>query len=236
MGTTYRCLIIDDEEPAHRVLISHISKFDFLEHTASAYHSKDALRMLSKNEYDVIFLDINMPVMTGVELMELQPKRPLTIITTAYSDFALTAFKQDAIDYLLKPISLQDFAKAIEKLKVYSTGYKLAEEMANVNKNRSLSLKVDGVIKSFALVDIICIESFGHYFKLHLDNNKKTFVVYGTLLNLVKEIENSSFIRVHRSYIVNSGKIANYKENLLTLTNNMIVPVGRKYKILLDKL
>ena len=177
-----------------------------------------------------------MPVMTGVELMELQPKRPLTIITTAYSDFALTAFKQDAIDYLLKPISLQDFAKAIEKLKVYSTGYKLAEEMANVNKNRSLSLKVDGVIKSFALVDIICIESFGHYFKLHLDNNKKTFVVYGTLLNLVKEIENSSFIRVHRSYIVNSGKIANYKENLLTLTNNMIVPVGRKYKILLDKL
>ncbi len=192
--------------------------------------------MLSKNEYDVIFLDINMPVMTGVELMELQPKRPLTIITTAYSDFALTAFKQDAIDYLLKPISLQDFAKAIEKLKVYSTGYKLAEEMANVNKNRSLSLKVDGVIKSFALVDIICIESFGHYFKLHLDNNKKTFVVYGTLLNLVKEIENSSVIRVHRSYIVNSGKIANYKENLLTLTNNMIVPVGRKYKILLDKL
>lgn len=232
MGTIYRCLIIDDESPAHRALASHISKFDFLEHTASAFSGKQALQMLNEFQYDVIFLDINMPVISGVDLMELQPNRPLTIVTTAYSDYALTAFKYQAIDYLLKPISLEDFTRAIEKLKVYYAGYELSKEKPVETK--SLSFKINGDNHSFALDTIICIESFGHYLKLHLEDNKTPVVIYGTLLNLLSEIEDPDFIRVHRSFIVNTKKIKLYKQNLLILHNEKTVPVGRKYKILLD--
>ncbi|QLC64772.1 response regulator transcription factor [Flavobacterium sp. LPB0248] len=233
MGTIYRCLIIDDESPAHSALASHISKFDFLEHTASAYSGREALQLLNEFEYEVIFLDINMPLISGVDLMELQPNRPLTIVTTAYSDYALTAFKHQAIDYLLKPISLEDFTRAIEKLKVYYAGYELSK--GKKAQSKSLSFKINGENHSFAHSTIIFIESFGHYLKIHLENSRVPVVIYGTLLNFLSEIGDPDFIRVHRSFIVNRKKIKSYKQNVLILQNEKTVPVGRKYKILLDQ-
>lgn len=143
MALTYRCLIIDDESPAHKALISHISKFDELEHSGSAFNGMEAIKLLNENQYDIIFLDINMPVISGVELMELQPKRPLTIVTTAYSDFALSAYQNDAIDYLLKPISLDKFSKAIEKAKTYHSGNNIKKKTA-ATKNTFLSLQRTG--------------------------------------------------------------------------------------------
>ncbi|OXA70462.1 DNA-binding response regulator [Flavobacterium aquidurense] len=231
MGFIYRCLIIDDESPAHRALASHISKFDFLEHTASAFSGKQALQMLNEFQYDVIFLDINMPVISGIDIMELQPNRPLTIVTTAYSDYALTAYKQQAIDYLLKPISLEDFTKAIEKLKAYYTGYELVRKKKS--KSKRLTFKFNGELKEVSLDKVICIESIGHYLKLYLEDNKIPVVIYGTLQNVLSELDDADFIRVHRSYIVNTKKIRCQKQNVLFLLNDKEVPVGRKYKILL---
>ncbi|KGO86192.1 LytTR family transcriptional regulator [Flavobacterium rivuli WB 3.3-2 = DSM 21788] len=234
MGTTYRCLIVDDETPAHKALISHISKFDDLEHSGSAYSGAEALKMLNENKYDIIFLDINMPVLNGVEVMELQPKRPLTIVTTAYSDFALSAYTNDAIDYLLKPISLEKFSKAIEKAKAYYIGYAL--EKQNATEEKFISYRSDGEVVKIRVNDIIYVESMGNYMKLFCHKLKSPHIVYGSLLGIAQDIASPDFVQVHRSFIVNKACISIIEQENITLTNAIKLPVGRKYKILLSNL
>ena len=232
MALTYRCLIIDDETPAHKALASHISKFDDLEHSGSAFSGMEALKMLNENSYDIIFLDINMPVISGVELMELQPKRPLTIVTTAYSDFALSAYQNDAIDYLLKPISFEKFSKAIEKAKIYFSGNTLKKE--DKNDCKVLSQRVNGQMMDILLTDILYIESLGNYMKLYSAKLNLPLIIYGSLSSIASEIDSTNFVQVHRSFIVNVNKIKTVTFKTLTMSNGEMIPVGRKYQILLD--
>lgn len=234
MALTYRCLIIDDESPAHKALISHISKFDELEHSGSAFNGMEAIKLLNENQYDIIFLDINMPVISGVELMELQPNRPLTIVTTAYSDFALSAYQNDAIDYLMKPISLEKFSKAIEKAKTYHSGNTIKKE-TNSNE-KVLSYRSNGQVLETPLADILYIESLGNYMKVYNSKLKSPIIIYGSLASISAEIDCSNFLQVHRSYIVNTAKIIAVTFKNLTMSNGEIIPVGRKYQILLDNL
>ena len=232
MALTYRCLIIDDETPAHKALASHISKFDDLEHSGSAFSGMEALKMLNENSYDIIFLDINMPVISGVELMELQPKRPLTIVTTAYSDFALSAYQNDAIDYLLKPISFEKFSKAIEKAKIYFSGNTLKKE--DKTDCKALSQRINGQMTDILLTDILYIESLGNYMKLYSVKLNLPLIIYGSLSSIASEIDSTNFVQVHRSFIVNVNKIKTVTFKNLTMSNGEIIPVGRKYQILLD--
>jgi len=232
MEFTYRCLIIDDESPAHKALASHIAKFDDLEHSGSAFSGMEALKMLNENKYDIIFLDINMPVISGVELMESQPNRPLTIVTTAYSDFALSAYQNDAIDYLLKPISFEKFSKAIEKAKIYFSGNNVKKE--NTSNGKVLSHRVNGQMTDILLSDIIYIESLGNYMKLYSSRHNLPMIIYGSLASISAEIDCTDFLQVHRSYIVNVSKITSVTFKSLTMCNNEVIPVGRKYQILLD--
>ncbi|MBF4518671.1 response regulator transcription factor [Flavobacterium sp. ANB] len=232
MASSYRCLIIDDESPAHKALASHISKFEDLEHSGSAFSGMEAVKMLNANSYDIIFLDINMPLISGVELMELQPNRPLTIVTTAYSDYALSAYQNDAIDYLLKPISFEKFSKAIEKAKIYFSGKSLKKE--TTTNQKVLSHRVNGQMIDTLLCDIIYIESLGNYMKLYSAKLKSPIIIYGSLSSIASEIDSTNFIQVHRSFIVNVDKISSVTFKNLTMCNNEIIPVGRKYQILLD--
>lgn len=232
MELTYRCLIIDDETPAHKALASHIAKYDDLEHSGSAFNGMEALKLLNENKYDIIFLDINMPVISGVELMEMQPNRPLTIVTTAYSDFALSAYQNDAIDYLLKPISFEKFAKAIEKAKTYYSGVNFKKE-DNV-KEKMFSYRVNGQIIEILLDDIIYIESLGNYMKLFISKANLPIIIYGSLSSIINELGSDFFVQVHRSYVVNCNKIKSFISKTLIMSNGEILPVGRKYQILLD--
>lgn len=232
MEPTYRCLIIDDETPAHKALASHIAKYDDLEHSGSAFNGMEALKMLNENSYDIIFLDINMPVISGVELMEMQPNRPLTIITTAYSDFALSAYQNDAIDYLMKPISFEKFAKAIEKAKTYYSGISLKK--GTNAKGKMLSYRMNGQMMEMLLDDIIYIESLGNYMKLFSSKANLPIIIYGSLSSITAELSVSNFVQVHRSYVVNSNKIQSVISKTLTMSNGEMLPVGRKYQILLD--
>lgn len=234
MGTTYRCLIVDDETPAHKALISHISKLDDLEHSGSAYSGAEALKMLNENKYDIIFLDINMPVLSGVEVMELQPNRPLTIVTTAYSDFALSAYNNDAVDYLLKPISFEKFNKAVEKAKAYYAGYAL--EKQHTNEEKFISYRSNGEIAKIAVNDIMYVESIGNYMKLFCHKLKSPHIVYGSLLGIAQDIASPDFVQVHRSFIVNKAYISAVEQEKIVLANSIELPVGRKYKILLSGL
>ncbi len=175
-----------------------------------------------------------MPVISGVELMELQPNRPLTIVTTAYSDFALSAYQNDAIDYLMKPISLDKFSKAIEKAKTYHSGNTIKKE--NSSSEKTLSYRSNGQTIETPLSDILYIESLGNYMKLYHGKLKSPIVIYGSLASISAEIECSHFVQVHRSFIVNTAKITAVTFKNLTMSNGDVIPVGRKYQILLDNL
>lgn len=234
MELTYRCLIIDDETLAHKALVSHISKTKNLEHAGSAFNGMEALKMLNENSYEIIFLDINMLVISGIELMEMQPNRPITIVTTAYSDFALSAYQNDAIDYLLKPISFEKFSKAIEKAKAYYSGINLKKE--EDSNSGFFSYRVNGQITETLLLDIIYIESLGNYIKLYTTKESLPVVIYGSLSSISIELDKVQFIQVHRSYIVNTNKIKSVSTKSLVMSNNEIIPIGRKYQILLNRI
>lgn len=228
MGPAYKCLIADDEVPAHLVIKSHISNVPGLEFACSAYNGKEALQQLRDNAFDIVFLDINMPVLSGIEIMQQLPTRPATIITTAYSDYALDAFRHDAVDYLIKPVSLPDFGKAVAKAKIFC-------DAKQKPANKTLTLKTGREELTVTLTDVACIESFGNYLKVYLGARPMPVVIYGALSAMANELDDN-FVRVHKSFIINAHKLRHIETGKVVLTNDMAVPVGRKYQILLSNL
>ncbi|WP_306352633.1 LytR/AlgR family response regulator transcription factor [Flavobacterium sp. '19STA2R22 D10 B1'] len=230
MGSTYKCLIVDDEKPAHKVIQSHILNSDGLEFVASAYNGKEAISLLREQNIDILFLDINMPLINGVELMEILPQRPVTIVTTAYSDFALKSYQHDVVDYLMKPVSLPLFLKAVEKAKVFCN-----IKESKVVKKTTVSLRQNGILQEVLLNDIIYIQSIGNYLKVYLKNTFSPMIIYGTLMSLKESLTMDSFIQIHRSYIINANYANRISKQNLILDNGEEIPIGRKYQILLDE-
>lgn len=231
MGTIYKCLIVDDEKPAHLVLTSHISNCEDLEHAASAYNGKEAIQLLSQNEYDLVFLDIDMPLVTGMEVMQTLSKRPATIVTTAYDKFAFESYQFDAVDYLLKPISFPRFLKAVEKAKHFA---KL--EIKKETTKATILLRADGDSKEFMLSDILYFQSIGNYVKVYFRDEGKTLIVYETLKNLLNSTPSDRFVQIHKSFIINSDFIERVSRESILLRGSTTLPVGRRYQLLVSKI
>lgn len=231
MGNVYQCLIVDDEKPAHMVLKSHIFHCENLEYAGSAYNGKEAIQMLLENRYDIVFLDINMPLINGVELMQTMSNRPATIITTAYDNFAFEAYQHDALDYLLKPISLPKFIKAADKARIFCA-------MENQLKNTTsiLYFRIDGEDLAINVMDILYFESIGNYVKIHFRQKHKTKIAYETLKNIVNKTPSKLFIQTHKSYIINTQYLEKIETKNTVLTGNIIVPLGRKYELLVNQI
>lgn len=228
-----KCLVVDDERLAQEVLVHHISKFEILELEGICNNVFELISFLNKNkEIDLIFLDIKMPEINGTDFVSIFNNPPAIIYTTAYDQYALDAFNQNAIDYLLKPISFDKFAKAIEKAKIYSSGNSLKKEDTSCEK--VLLIRVNGQMMNIPLADIIYIESLGNYMKLYSAKLNLPLIVYGALSSIASEIDSNNFVQVHRSFIVNVDKITAVTFKSLTMCNAEIIPVGRKYQILLD--
>jgi two-component system, LytTR family, response regulator len=230
MGTVYKCLIVDDEKPAHLVIKSHINHCDDLEYAASAYNGKEAIKMLLENDYDCVFLDIDMPLITGLEVLQTLSKRPATIITTAYNQFAFEAYQQDAVDYLLKPISLPRFLKAIEKAKYY-----WQSNQVKTPSKTTITLRIDGENKEIKLENITYFESVGNYVKVHFVKNK-SIIVYETLKNLLDNTPDALFIQTHKSFIINTHFIESVGKESILLTGGITLPMGRKYELLVNRM
>ncbi len=226
----YRCLVVDDEVPAHRVIHSHISKTDVLEVVGDAYDGKEALDFLTKNKVDIVFLDIEMPKLTGIELLQCLPYPVSVILTTAYSNFGYEAYENDVVDYLLKPISFPRFLKAVNKV-VKAFEPIVEEEKINYPK---LELKHEGILKLVDTEKILYVESIGNYVKIHLENEKPMLVTQ-TMKYLTSVLPAEYFIRIHKSYIVKRAQIAETRKTELVLNNNVILPVGRKFSVLLER-
>ncbi len=222
MRETKRCIIIDDEPAAHYVLANYIKQNPQLELVFQGYNGIEAMNYLRENPVDLMFLDINMPEISGMELLKILPTHPKTILTTAYSEFALESYDYGVIDYLLKPIYFPRFLKAIDRFFATESVKQKTEETVN-----SVSVKVDGYLMDIELDQLLYAQSFGNYVKLH--TTKRTYLASITTTEFEKCLPEKSFMRIHKSYIVALDKIDATEKDFVVIKNERI-PIGITYK------
>lgn len=231
-----KCITIDDEPLALGQIKAYISKVPFLEHVAEFSNAIDAQHFLANESVDLIFVDINMPDLTGTEFVRsLTTQRPMIIFTTAYSEFAVEGFKLDAVDYLLKPFSFADFNRSANKaLSLYelikgNSNPPSSESEADPSDNEHISIRADHKVSLIKVKDIIYIESSGEYVRLHLADGSRIMTLF-RIKNIETTLPSDMFMRVHRSYIVNLKCVTGYARGRVFLNNNEYVPLGENYK------
>ncbi len=234
-----RCIAIDDEPLALRQISSYISKIPFLELVATFRSAVVAQEWLRENGTDLIFVDINMPDMTGVEFVQTLETPAMVIFTTAYAEYAIEGYKLSAVDYLLKPFGLQDIVRASEKAhslyellqlqEQLSGGAAQEEESTESAEEGVLSVHADRKTHLVKMSNIVYLESAGEYVRLHLVDGTKLVTLF-RLKNMESELHSSQFMLVHRSYIINLAHISGYTKGRVFLSNDDYVPIGENYK------
>jgi len=220
-----KVVAVDDEPLSLELVEDFCSRTDFLQFEKAFMKTGMALQYIEKNAVDLLFLDINMPAMSGIEFYKALPYKPMLIFTTSYSEYALESYEFDAIDYLLKPFSFQRFEKAVIKAR---DRYNLLHKSTAPEQLKYLMLKADyGVIKVM-LSDIEFIEGLDNYLKIHLQD-KSPIVVRMTLRSLLEKLPPNEFIRVHRSFIVSVARIESVKQKIIQIGGEEI-PVGKNYE------
>lgn len=221
----YKCIIVDDEPIAIRVIKNHLSHFEDFEIVAECSNAIDALKVLREQRADLIFLDIEMPTLTGLDMLKAGSVEPEVIFTTAHRFYAVDAFEVNALDYLLKPISFERFALAIMRFLKMNPIIKTAHQSEQVQD--WIMIKADKKNYKVQFADILYIESMADYVVVHLHNKK--LITKERISQLNSELPESLFIRVHRGFIVNIEKVAAWYGNIIEV-GHVKIPVGRSYK------
>ncbi|WP_343624199.1 LytTR family DNA-binding domain-containing protein [Flavobacterium lindanitolerans] len=221
-----KCIIVDDEPAAHYVLTNYIRQNPELKLVHQCYNGIEAMNYIRENPVDLMFLDIDMPEITGLELLKILPSQPRTILTTAYSEFALESYDYGVIDYLLKPIYFPRFLKSIERFFSF-----YAEKKAMVS-NLFISIKADGGIVDLDVRKILFAQSYGNYVKIFTSG--KTYLASMTTNELEASLPGGQFLRVHKSYIVAVDKIEENERDVLVV-NSQKIPVGITYRRELER-
>jgi DNA-binding LytR/AlgR family response regulator len=224
-----RCLLIDDEPPALKVLASHISQINGLEIVGQCKNAIEALDVLHQKTVDVIFLDIKMPKLLGTDFLKNLSQPPKAIFVTAYRDYAVEGYELDAVDYLVKPVSFERFVKAVTKLKrVMGQETSTQSNEYKSNPEAFVYLKVDKHMQKIFVNEIVYIESCKDYSKTFLTGGK-ALLVKQSISSMETLLPENQFLRVHRSYMVSVDKITGYN-GLAIQVNAIDVPIGRLYK------
>ncbi|MBQ0081435.1 MAG: response regulator transcription factor [Alistipes sp.] len=235
------CIAIDDEPLALRQIRSYIERIPELNLVESFTSSKKAKDFLSNNEVDIMFVDINMPDINGIDLVRNLENAPMIVFTTAYSEYALEGFKLDAIDYLLKPISFEQFEHAVNKVlsllelremkhkKELSTSENAVMEPTVAPNREYISVKTDYKVSLIKLSDIMFIESEGEYVRMHLSDKRKIVTLF-RLKNMETVLPADTFMRIHRSYIINVRYILGYSKNRVFINDDDGIPIGDNYR------
>ena len=230
-----RCLLIDDEPPALKVLANYIASISGLEIVGQCRNAIEALDVLKHKTVDVIFLDIKMPRIIGTEFLRNLAHPPKVIFVTAYREYAVDGFELDAVDYLVKPVSFERFFKAITKLNRLMGQETTTVTAETMNPSAFVYLKVDKDMKKIFVNEIEFIESWKDYVMVFLAGGKH-FLVKQSITAMENLLSEHKFMRVHRSYIVSLSKIAGYNGLSVQLAEKEI-PIGRLYKqTVLEKL
>lgn len=228
------CIIIDDEEGAHRVLEHFISQLKQLQLNRSFYTAVEAMEYLYNNQVDVMFLDINMPGLTGMEMLEAMSNKPFVILTTAYKEYALESYKYDVVDYLVKPFDFKTFLSAIDKVINRLGGAKRISVPVNTDADHPLPkadhlvIKVDNEILKLDFSSIYYTQSYGNYVKFF--TAQKMFMSQITTQEVENKLDPELFVRIHKSYLVALKEISKIAGGELTLKNGTVLPIGKFYK------
>lgn len=223
-----QCVIIDDEPLAIKIIEDYIQKTPFLELKEKYTNPVKAVSYLNENEVDLVFIDIQMPDLTGLDLISKLKQKPLIIFTTAYSQYALNGFKADAIDYLLKPIDYPDFLKAVIKAKEW---YSVKTEKATIVRSNQdfLFIRSEHKIIRVFFNDILYIQGMNEYVRIFTSNAKPIMSLL-RLKTLEEQLPGEMFMRVHKSYIVNLQSINMIERNEIVYKDGTVIPVSQQYK------
>ncbi|WP_106791385.1 LytTR family DNA-binding domain-containing protein [Aquimarina sp. Aq78] len=231
------CITIDDEPLAHKVIKNYCANLSFLNVVKECHSAFEAINYLNENHVDLIFLDINMPKLKGLDFLRTLSNPPLIIVTTAYQEYAIEGYELNILDYLLKPFSFERFLKAINKAQSQK---KMIESLQNetgsqtlsnpkntISQNDSIFVKGDKKMHQIQLDHILYLESLGSYVKIHLE--KETITSLDRLTNFENILPKNQFLRIHRSYIIALKKIQTIEGNRLKVAG-VDIPVGNVYK------
>jgi len=224
-----KCISIDDEPFALQQINNYILRTPFLEGVAFCNSAFEAMDYLASHSVDLMFVDINMPDLNGLDFIETLRQKPQVILTTAYREYALEGFKINAIDYLLKPIAYTDFLKSANKARQW---FELSQNQAVpllAQPDENLYVKSDYKIVRIPLRDILYVESANEYIKIVLDNQEEIMSLI-RLKEFRDQLPDNLFMRIHRSFIINLNKIKAIERNRVILNSNIPVPIGNLYR------
>ncbi len=226
-----RCIAIDDEPLALELLEDNISKVPYLELVAQCDNAIEAMKVLQQQPVDLIFLDIQMPGLTGLQFIQSMTERPMIILITAYEKYALEGFNLDVVDYLVKPVSLDRFVKACNKAnELFQLKSKPKEAAAAGNSNTEyFFVNVDYSLLKVVFNDIIYIEGLKDYIKIHLKSSSKAIITRLSMKSLEEQLPASQFIRIHKSYIVSVKHITALKKSSVFI-DAIELPVSDNYR------
>lgn len=216
------CIIVEDEPAAQEILSHYINEIPMLDLRAICSNAIEASAFLAKSDIQLIFLDINMPRISGMEFLKTLQNPPLVIFTTAYQEYAIESYEVNAVDYLLKPFSLNRFLQAVNKAAERISEQKRFSEIENF-----ILLRADKKTHKIKIGDILFLESMGDYVKVHFRNEK--LIVHETLIGLHSKLPGKTFIRIHKSYVISTNHF-NYIEGNMVKIGDTEIPIGLKYK------
>jgi len=223
-----KCLIVDDDDLSRGILEDLVNDTDRFELIKSCNDSIDAFNFLKKNAVDVVFLDVEMPKMDGLELLENLNELPQIILVTSHAKYAVESYEYDVTDFIQKPITYSRFLKSVDKIiEKYED-----KQIKTSSKNRTIFIKSDSKFIQINIDNIFWIQAKGNYIQVYTTLGK--FLVLSTMKDMSAKLPDSEFIRAHRSYIVRIDKIQSIEDNYLVINNKQVV-VGRSYKDKLDK-
>jgi DNA-binding LytR/AlgR family response regulator len=222
-----KCLLVDDEPLAIKLIENHISKIDALEVVATCNNALKAFEIINTQQIDLMFLDIKMPNITGIDFLKTLKNPPKTIFTTAYRDYAIESYDLEVVDYLLKPITFERFFKSIDRFL-----REKKEVVVSVTEKNDLEdfllVKSGNKHHKIKIEEIVFIESLKDYIKIHTVNDKRIVAKY-KIGEIEEELMNKNFLRIHRSYIVNTSKISAFTMSDIEV-NSVEIPIGASYK------
>jgi len=231
-----KCLIIDDEPLAQRVIERYIENISFLEVTAKCNNAVEAIEVLHNNAIDLILLDINMPKLSGMDFLKTLKNPPLVIITTAYAEFAIQGYELDVLDYLMKPFSFERFLKAIQKAEEIRRSKDVPlHELSIPDKQEEEFIFIKSSKKTYKvnLKEILYIEALGDYVKIYTSD--KMIISYQSLKNIETLLPTKQFPRIHKSFIISLSKIDLIIGNQIKIKDRMI-PIGTNFKSEFERL
>ena len=222
-----RCCVIDDEPLAQQLIASYVEKTPFMELIGTFSSAQEAVKTLLEEHIDIVFLDIQMPQLNGLELAKIIPASCRIIFTTAYDRYAIEGYKVNARDYLLKPVNYEEFITAANKALKWAELNRQANEVAD--QKDYIIVKSEYKLIQIPISNILYIEGLKDYVKIYLDNENRCVMTLMSMKTLERHLPSSRFLRVHRSFIVNTSKIKVIERNLIVFGNTYI-PISDSYK------